>query len=444
VDRHSAGAATGVRWACVRASAAMLTLLPLLAAALPLLAAAPAPAQPMLGAELADLVAHVRRLSPELAAAALDAEAAAARVDAAGRLADPTLTVLSDQNRNRNGGLVPGRFGNWTVTVQQTFPLGGRRELQRQVAAADARQAASRQLSVQADLVRRVKTVFIELHQAGRLVQLSREIDATVGQLVRQSESRYAQGLGEQQDVLRAQFERHTLANVITRFDGERARLKLRLNALLNRPTATPLADPRALPAVPPLGRLQFAALLDRAQRSNPGLAMQAAEIDGADANRVLVRRSWYPDLTLGIGIVNNAATESVGRRVSYEAMASINIPLAWGLREAQAREANLRAGAARTRREAALIQLEAELGEALQQLRTLAAVAQRLGGRAVPETRLASRSALTGYATGRVDARTAIEVHHRLFEVQQELLRVEAERRARLADIEFLIGDEL
>lgn len=435
MDRHSAGAASGVRGRRARRFAA--------AAVLAVLVAIPAEAQ-QLGAELAELVAHVRRLSPELAAAALDAEAAAARVDAAGRLADPMLTVLSDQNRNRNGGLIPGRFGNWTVTVQQTFPLGGRRELQRQVAAAEARQAASRQLSVQADLVRRVKTVFIELHQAGRLAQLSREIDATVGQLVRQSESRYAQGLGEQQDVLRAQFERHTLGNVITRFDGERARLKLRLNALLNRPTTTPLADPRALPAAPSLGRLQSAMLLERALRTNPGLATQAAEIEGADANRTLVRRSWYPDLTLGIGIVNNAAAEGVGRRVSYEAMASINIPLAWGLREAQAREATLRAGAARTRREAAQIQLEAELGEALQQLRTLEAVAQRLGGRAVPETRLATRTALTGYAAGRVDGRTVIEVHHRLFEVQQELLRVEAERRLRLADIEFLIGEEL
>src|SRR5258708_6704879 len=120
-----------------------------------------------MGASLGELVAMARRLNPEIAAARLDADAASARADGAGRLPDPMVTVFSDQNRNRNGGVIPSTFGNWTYTVQQTFPLGGRRGLQREVAAAEARQAMGRQRAIDAELVRRVKMAFADLYQNG-------------------------------------------------------------------------------------------------------------------------------------------------------------------------------------------------------------------------------------------------------------------------------------
>src|SRR5258708_4670112 len=120
-----------------------------------------------MGASLGGLGAVARRPNPEIAAARLDADAATARADGAGRLPDPMVTVFSDQNRNRNGGVIPSTFGNWTYTVQQTFPLGGRRGLQREVAAAEARQAMGRQRAIDAELVRRVKMAFADLYQNG-------------------------------------------------------------------------------------------------------------------------------------------------------------------------------------------------------------------------------------------------------------------------------------
>ncbi len=374
-----------------------------------------------LGSSLGELLATARRLNPEIAASRLDADAATARVDAAGRLPDPMFTVFSDQNRNRNGGVLPSTVGNRTYTVQQTFPLGGRRGLQREVAAAEARQAMGRQRATEAELVRRVKMVFAELYQGAATGRLTRDVDRAVQQLVVLTEARYRQGLATQQDLLRAQQERNALTTALIRIDGERDRLKIRLNALLNRSPGAALAEPTALAAMPASGVLAITPLLERVQRTNPILAMQAGEIDAADANRRLV-----------------------GRRLSYEAMASINVPLNWGLREAQAREATARASAARTRHDGAVVQIEAELRDALRGLATLDQLAVQLARRSEPQARFATQSALSGYTFGRVDSRSAIETHHQLLEIQTERLRVEVERRQRLADIEFWIGEEL
>ena len=55
------------------------------------------------GATLEEALAIARRLSPDLAARALDTEAAQARVDIAGSLADPTLRITSDEIDRTSG-----------------------------------------------------------------------------------------------------------------------------------------------------------------------------------------------------------------------------------------------------------------------------------------------------------------------------------------------------
>src|SRR5262249_26100136 len=143
----------------------------------------PAEGNSAVGATLGELVAMARRLNPEIAAARLDADAASARVDAAGRLPDPMFPAVSDPNRNRHGGVIPRTFNNWTYTVQQTCPLGSRRGLQREVAAAEARQAMGRQRATEAELVRRVKMAFADLYQSVATARTTREIDRAVQQL---------------------------------------------------------------------------------------------------------------------------------------------------------------------------------------------------------------------------------------------------------------------
>src|SRR4051812_43972623 len=77
------------------------------------------------GATVESVLALGRRLSPELRAAALDTEAAAARADAAGRLDDPTFRAMSDEVDRTSGP----RINKTYLSVEQEFPLWGKLEL---------------------------------------------------------------------------------------------------------------------------------------------------------------------------------------------------------------------------------------------------------------------------------------------------------------------------
>lgn len=112
---------------------AMLVLLAV--AGVPVLAQ-PALAQPGLGSELSLLLATARSQHPDIAVAALERDMAVARASAADSLADPIFRVEFNDN-TRSSGLLPDQLGYRKYMLEQSFPLGGKRELRRSVADAD-------------------------------------------------------------------------------------------------------------------------------------------------------------------------------------------------------------------------------------------------------------------------------------------------------------------
>ena len=371
----------------------------------------------------------------------MEFEAATARADAAGRLADPNFTVFSDQNQNRNGGGIPRRFGNFTFTIQQVFPLGGKRSLQHAMARQEAKAFEHDQHAVADDLRERIKTVYGEYYQITEAQKLTEEIRDSVRDLVGVAGKRYAQGIGEQQDVLKAELERNSVEASLVRLESDKLRIKARLNALINHAPDALLAIPAPVP-LPEASTLHYQGLRDQLLGNNATLAVAEQRVTVATTNEELMARNWYPDLTTSFGVVDNRPGDAGGYRgASFEAMAAVNIPLSWGLKEAQQHEAKAKTGAARAKKEVTQIQIQADLHQAVSTYTQLEKVAELLRDNTIPTARLALRSAITAYGLGQGDYRSAIEAHHMLFDARTELIKTEAERNGQLATMERLLG---
>ena len=153
----------------------------LAAAALGLVAVAPASAQEAaLGANLRGLLDYARAQSPELDAMRQEADAAAQRIGPAGALPDPVLRIeLMDINNYASGAspsLLPSKVGETKYTLMQTFPLWGKRDLRRDAAAADARQAEARTDATWAELAARIKVAYAEYYRAAGNERLAAEV----------------------------------------------------------------------------------------------------------------------------------------------------------------------------------------------------------------------------------------------------------------------------
>jgi len=396
--------------------------------------------------ELPALLAIARAQSPELSAMRLEADAAAQRVQPAGALPDPVLRVeLMDVNNygsERSPSLLPWKVGETKYTLMQMLPGWGKRELRREQADAQAREAEARAAASWTELAMRVKSSYAELARAAGTAALTRELLALGARLEQAAQLRYAQGLAGQQDALRAQLEQTAMRGELLMLEAEQRQLLARLNGLLARPADTPLTDPPTLaplPALATLGTADAAGLAERARLNNPLLRAEQARLAAARKGQELVDRNRYPDLNVGI------SPSQMGSRITtWGLMLELNLPLQQGVRRSQEREAAAMAEAARARSEALANQLLGELAGRLAALEAARQSEQLIAKQMLPQANLALQSALAGYESGKAEFAMLLEAQGQIRRSRMALLKTQVEARMALAEIERLLGEEL
>jgi outer membrane protein TolC len=372
-----------------------------------------------------------------------EAAAAAQRVGPAGALPDPVLRVelmnINNYGTDASPSLLPRKVGETRYTLMQSLPLWGKRDLKRDAATADARQAGARSDAAWAELSARIKTAYAEHYRAVGNRSLTRELIDVMTRLEQVAQARYAGGLAVQQDAIRAQLEQTALRSELIALDGERRQIQARINALLARDGSAPLADPRQLRPLPPLAPADALGLADRARRSNPLIAAELARLASAQKSRELAQRNRYPDLLVGV------VPSQMGSRITtWGAMFEVNLPLQQEARRSQEREGDAMVSAARARNEALMQQLLGELGISLAGLDTARRTEQLVRTQLLPQSELSLKSALSAYENGKADFTMVLDAHRQLHMAHRELLKSEVEAQLRLADIERIVGEDL
>ena len=404
--------------------------------------AQPAP-QDALGSSVQGLLDYARARNPELGAMRSEADAAAQRVEPAGALPDPVLRVelmnINNYGNDASFSLLPSRVGETKYTLMQSLPAWGKRGLRRDVAEAEARQAAARTGAAWAELAARIKTSYAEYYRTAANERLAREVLELMARLEQAAQARYAGGLVTQQDAIRAQLEQTAMRAELIMFDSEKRQLRARLNALLARDGAAPLADPQALRALPAVATADAAALADRARARNPQMEAEQARVVAAQSNRELAMRNRYPDVLVGL-----SPTQTGSRVTSWGLMFEVNIPLQQDTRRAQEREAGAMADAARSRAEALSNQLAGDLAANLAALEAARRTESLVRSQLLPQTQLGLQSAQAAYENGKVDFAAVLEAQRQIRKARQDLLKAQVDAQVRLAEIERILGEDL
>lgn len=406
--------------------------------------AAPAAAQtPPPGRTVESLLEIARERNPDFAAMRHEAAAARERPGSAGAFPDPMFRVelmdITNSGTDASPSLNPSKIGGTKYTLVQPLPWFGKRDAMRAAAEADAQAAGSREQVVWTELAMRIKAAYAQYYLAVGNERLVREVLELVGQLESVAQARYAGGLAAQQDAIRAQVERTTMRTDLLAIESDRRRAQSRLNALVARPAAAPLAEPERLRPLPPPARLQPADLEERVRARNPVLAAEEARARSADRMVEVADLNRYPDFSIGV-----APTQMGNRIAEWEVMLEMSIPLQQDSRRAKEREARAMAEAARSRRDAVATTAMGELSESLAALEAARHTAALASTSLLPQAELTFQSALAGYENGKVDFATLLDAQRQIRRAKQELLKARAEAEMRLAEIERIVGEDL
>ena len=395
-----------------------------------------------IGANVQELLQWADSHNPELAAMRYEIDAANERIVPAGALPDPTLRVefmdFAGPGAPDGFNPLPGKGSGTKYTLMQSIPLWGKRDLRKEVATAEVEQAKGRRQTSVVEIHARIKSAYAQYYQTFGLKKLNEEILRLLGDLEAVTQVRYASGLVPQQDVIRAQVEKTTLRSEIINLETEQQQANARLNAALARPQGAPLSTMPELRHLS-LEKLDRAVLQEKVARTNPLLATQSAQIAAADANRRLVLKNRYPDVTLGI-----APTQRGSSIDSWEAMVEVNIPIRFDTRRAQESEAGAMLAAANERQQAIANQVMGELQENLAAFEAAENQERLITDTLLPQAELTFRSALAGYEAGKVDFATLLDAQRAIKRARQDILKARVEQELRISEIEKMVGEEL
>ena len=350
----------------------------------------------------------------EIAAARARRRAADERPAIVGALDDPMLSPSLDHVPFMGGG------ADFSVTIEQQFPLSKIRQHRRDAANADVLRRRAEVSRAHLDVRAEAINSFLMLQERRRMQTLIDEQLSFARDVVTAANARYASAVAPQSDVLRAEVELARLRAQARSAVGEVRSAEAMLNASLaiDVDQAVPPLAPIDVARVPP----EFGDVAGQI-RLRPELEAARADVTRADADILVMRDMYRPMATVRTG---PAYTMAEGR--GWMAMVGVSLPI---------RRDKLRAGVAEA--EAMKSMAEADVramtrmfeGEAASALGLLEAAHERQAAvttDVLPRARMAIQPAIAGYAAGQLPLVSVIEAVQALWFVQADAIAADTE----------------
>src|SRR5438132_276664 len=181
--------------------------------------------------------------------------------------------------------------------VSQDIPYPGKRELRARVAEYEADSMEAETDSVRRTVVGNLKMVYFRLAYIQQTLGVLQNSDALLTQVQEASESRYRVGVGNQQDVLKAQLQHTKILQEIAHHHQEEGLLEAQIKQVLGRPqeSADIVVETLTLRALP----YTAAELLQRAREQNPDVHSKQASIRQQEAKVEMAHKNFRPDFNV-------------------------------------------------------------------------------------------------------------------------------------------------
>jgi len=359
-------------------------------------------------------------------------------------LPDPVLGINQYLRRPET------RVGPMTtvLNISQKFPWFGKLSDKEKIAAKEA--AISREMheALKAEISRQVKLAYYDLAYVDRAAEVTTADLSLLEHYESLAQARYAQGVGLQQGVVKLQAEITRDRNRLQELRTRRVDAEALLNALRDRPAATPIRVTR--PFQRPKVTINPGELLERGRRNRPELIAAVLQIEREDRRIQLARKSYWPDITIGAGITNvNGRSDLPGQlnppsqngKNIYSISVGVNIPIHRRKYDAGVMEATEAKIGSLDGYRGRISQIEASIRTVGFRIQTLETQIVLFEQTLLPQAEQAMRSTEAAYSTGTLGVLELLDSERVLLEVRLGKVGLAHDYMKALAEMERAIG---
>ena len=385
--------------------------------------------------------------NPGLASYRAQADAMEAVPSQAGALPDPRLAFNALNLPTDTFDLDQEAMTQLQVAVSQAVPFPGKRGLRRQAAQYDSNAATVLVDERRVELIGQIRAAWWRLLFLDRALEIVDQNQALMRDFVEIAQTKYKVGGGLQQDVLLAQLELSRLLSRELGLRGMREATQSNLNALLNRPSDSPIVLPQK-PASTVLPNLPTEPqLLQMAADDRPLLSVEQQRVDAARSRLDLAKKDFYPDFKLGAGYGFRQGDDPLSGKERSDMLSltiSVNVPLY--SKAKQSKTVDQRRGELAARqytRHDTLRSVQAAVSRNLADYKASRDQAVLFDTAIIPQAQQTVSSMLAGYQVNQVDFLNVVSAQIILYNSQIDYWRALSDAKQALAKLAAAIGSE-
>jgi outer membrane protein, heavy metal efflux system len=388
---------------------------------------------------LADLLAEAERNNPQVQAARHGWQSAKQIPTQVATLPDPQV-VLQQMNVGSPrpfAGYTNSDFAYIGLGFSQDLPYPGKLRLRGEIAQKDADATQQNYESVRRAVLAAVKMAYFQLGYLAKRQKILDEDAQLLQQVELAAESRYRNGLGNQQDVLQAQLERTKLLREINMNQLEQGKKQAELKNLLNRSQDSLDIETAELSESAPV--YDFNQLLAQTKASNPDLAGMQIMVERQGLQVDLAKKDFYPDFNVQ-GMWQR--TDPTQFRAYYQFTVGMRIPIY------RSRRQRPELAQAESDRDRAKSDYEAQSQQTAFQLRQQFVTAEKSAELLkiyreglLPQARAELQAGMAAYQSNRQDFQALLASFLDVLKLDEEYWQTLSEHETALAQMEEVTG---
>ena len=391
---------------------------------------------------LADLLTEAEKNNPQVQAARHGWQSAKQISTQVATLPDPQV-VLQQTNVGSPrpfAGYTNSDFAYIGVGFSQDLPYPGKLRLRGEIAQKDADATQQKYESLRRAVLAAVKMAYFQLGYLAKRQKILDEDAQLLQQVEQAAESRYRNGLGNQQDVLQAQLERTKLLREINRNQLEQGKTQAELKNFLNRSQSSTDIETAELSESTPA--YTFEQLLAEAKAGNPDLAGMQKIVGRQGLQIDLAKKDFYPDFNVQ-GMWQR--TDPSQFRAYYQFTVGMRIPIY------RSRRQRPELAQAESDRDRAKSEYEVQSQQTAFQLRQQYVTAEKSAELLkiyreglIPQARAELQAGMAAYQSNRQDFQALLASFIDVLKLDEEYWQTLSEHETALAQMEELTGETL
>jgi len=353
---------------------------------------------------------------------------------------NPTIGIMKDDIPTNTLNPFNGMMTEYRLTQEIMNP--SKLKLMGKMAESDALMAKADYRDKQIEIYTDAKQAYLDLLFSTKALEIGKENQQLMGQLVQITQVNYSTGMVSLQDALRAQTEFSKMTTDLLSMSSMEAVAKAKLNTTMGRSANLPLSVKEEFTAPPP--NFDLGALQKAAAENKPAVQSMQRQVDMGISGVKLAQKQKLPDFEFQLGYKDYKETEMESTPSTWKVGVMAMLPIWQGKNQGQIKSATANLDAAKASLTNMQNMTSLDIQMALVESQSAWRQIDLYKNTIIPQAEQTYQAGVVGYTNGKVDFMAVLDSLNALRNVKLDYYKAKINYEKAATNLEKAVGKPL